>query len=463
MRDASPVPGALTLLAVLLLATVAAPALAATDAPHTPVDAAPGASDAPTSGSVLLAQEGDDDAGDEAGGEAVRGTLTDQDGDPVPGVVIAVTTADGVEVGEVVSADDGTWALGLPEPGEYVVTIEVETLPDGVELRDPERTSLQIEIRTGQQRTLLFAMDEVGARASFFDRFVTAAFSGLQFGLIIAIAAIGLSLIFGTTGLVNFAHGELVTLGAIVAWFLNAPAGTGLGLHLVVAGLIAVVGSAAFGGAVELGLWRPLRRRRTGLIQMLVITIGLSIALRFSLQIWFGGSSRPYFQYAIQEPLRLGPLSITPRDLVVSLLALVTLVGVATMLQRTRIGKAMRAVSDNRDLAESSGIDVERVVLVIWVMGAGLAGFGGVLNGLVENVHFLIGFRLLLLMFAGVILGGLGTAYGAMFGSIVVGLVTELSTLWFSTELKFVWALFALIIILLFRPQGLLGRAERIG
>jgi neutral amino acid transport system permease protein len=361
------------------------------------------------------------------------------------------------------TADDGAWEIPLPGPGDYVVTIDVETLPDGVGLRDPERSTLEVDIRTGQQRTLLFATGEGAVGTATSQRVLGRIAAGIQFGLIIAITAIGLSLIYGTTGLVNFSHGELVTLGAVVAWFLNAPAGTGLGVHLIVAGLIATVATAAVGGAIEVGLWRPLRRRRTGLIQMLVISIGLMLALRNVLQLWFGGRSRPYFDYTIQQTLSIGPLRITPRDLVVITLSAVALVGVATMLQRTRIGKAMRAVSDNRDLAESSGIDVRRVILIIWVLGAGLAGFGGVLAATVENVSFLLGFRLLLLMFAGIILGGLGTAYGAMVGSIVIGLVTELSTLWFSPELKFVWALLVLILILLVRPQGILGQRERIG
>lgn len=444
VRIAAPLLGALVAIMVL-----AVPALAQESSPDTGGDAEQDGEQQPEDGNDAR--------------ELVRGTLRDGEGTPLEGVAITVSEPGGESIGETVSDGEGAWVQPVPGPGDYVVTLDRETLPDGVELRDPERNSLDVSIRPQQQRTLLFAMGDLGVRIGFAERLATATFSGLQFGLIIAIAAIGLSLIYGTTGLVNFAHGEFVTLGAVTAWFLNAPAGTGVGLHIIVAGLIAVVVTTAFGGGIELGLWRPLRRRRTGLIQMLVITIGLSIALRFALQIWFGGSSRPYFQYNIQDVVRLGPISATPRDLTVSAIAFVTLVGVATMLQRSRIGKAMRAVSDNRDLAESSGIDVERVVLVIWVVGAGLAGFGGVLNGIVENVHYLIGFRLLLLMFAGVILGGLGTAYGAMFGSIVVGLVTELSTLWFSTELKFVWALFALIVILLFRPQGLLGRAERIG
>ncbi|MBS3941886.1 MAG: branched-chain amino acid ABC transporter permease [Actinobacteria bacterium] len=430
----------LALLAVAAVATTAGAAIAST-----PPDAG---------GDLVLAQ----------GGETVRGVLRDGEGEPVPDVAISVATPDGEVVGETATDADGAWEVGLPAPGDYVVTLDAETLPEGVDLRDADRNPLEVTVRSAQNRTLIFALGEGAGGSRFLNSFLAQAVSGLRFGLIIAITAIGLSLIFGTTGLVNFAHGELVALGAIIAFFFNAPASVGgFGLTLILAGLIATVLSAAAGGAIELGLWRPLRKRRTGLIQMLVISIGLALLLRNALQVWFGGGSRPYYDYTIQQSLVFGPIRITPRDLIVMALATIVLVGVATMLQRTRIGKAMRAVSDNRDLAESSGIDVQRVILIIWVIGGGLAGFGGVLAGVVENVSYLMGFRLLLLMFAGVILGGLGTAYGAMFGSIVVGLITELSTLWFSTELKYVWALGVLILILLVRPQGLLGRAERIG
>jgi branched-chain amino acid transport system permease protein len=144
-------------------------------------------------------------------------------------------------------------------------------------------------------------------------------------------------------------------------------------------------------------------------------------------------------------------------------LSVLILVGVALMLTRTRLGKGMRAVADNRDLAESSGIDVERVILSVWILGGALTAIGGIFLGMIESVDYLMGFRLLLLMFAGVILGGLGTAYGAMLGSIIVGLVSEVSTVFFSSQLKYVWALGVLIVILLVRPQGLLGRKERIG
>jgi branched-chain amino acid transport system permease protein len=317
-------------------------------------------------------------------------------------------------------------------------------------------------MRPGQSRTLLFPLGEGTAIGrGFTARASQALVNGVKFGLIIAMTAIGLSLIFGTTGLINFAHGEMVTFGAVVAFLFNASAA--FSLHLVFAGLIAIVAGGALGYGMERGLWRPLRARKVGLFQMLVISIGLMLALRHIIVIFFGSRSRQFVGFAIQSPLEFGPVRITPRDLIIVVMSLAILLAVAAVLERTRLGKAMRAVADNRNLAESSGIDVQRIILFIWIAGGALAATGGVFLGTVENVSWLMGFRLLLLMFAGVILGGLGTAYGAMVGSLVVGIVTEVSVLWFSAELKYVWALFALIVILLVRPQGILGIKERIG
>ena len=270
----------------------------------------------------------------------------------------------------------------------------------------------------------------------------------------------GLSLVFGTTGLINFAHGELVALGAIAAFFFSSGA---FDLPLVLAAVLAIIVGGASGGVLERGLWRPLRKRGTGLIQMFIISIGVSLLLRHLLLVLYGGGRQQYDQYGLQGEMSLGPVSITPRDLTVTIIAILVILGVGLMLQRTRIGKAMRALSDNRDLAESSGIDVDRVILLVWILGGGLAALGGVFYGLTTAVYWDMGFNLLLLMFAGVILGGLGSAFGAVVGSLVVGLVAQLSTLWFPTELQNAWALLVLIIVLLVRPQGILGRAQRVG
>ena len=392
-------------------------------------------------------------------GERIRGQLTADD-EGVPGVEIDVATLDGDPVGTGISDEEGEWFVDLPGPDTYQVTINVDTLPGGVSLRDPERTTLEIRVGEGSTSTALFALGErEDTRPLLIQRLAQSSVNGLKFGLIIAMTAIGLSLIFGTTGLINFAHGDMVAMGAFIALFIN----TVLGIHLVPALLIAIVIGAAIAGAIDRGIWRPLRRRKTGLISMLVISIGLAFVIRHVILFQFGGTRRPYHDYTLQTALNFGPVRLQPVEMWVMGLSVTILVAVALMLTHTRLGKGMRAVADNRDLAESSGIDVERVILSVWILGGGLTTVGGVFLGMIESVDYLMGFRLLLLMFAGVILGGLGTAYGAMLGSIIVGLISEVSTVWFSSQIKYVWALAVLIIILLVRPQGLLGQKERIG
>ncbi|MBK1785898.1 branched-chain amino acid ABC transporter permease [Prauserella cavernicola] len=310
--------------------------------------------------------------------------------------------------------------------------------------------------------TALTQGDAVPQGPGFLDRALQALVDGIQFGAIIAITAVGLSLIFGTTHLINFAHGELVTIGAVMAFFLNVGAG-GPGWHLIPSAIVAIVIGALLGGLIERGLWRPLRNRGTGLINLFIITIGLSLLLRHVVLVFFGTRPQSYREYDIQQALDLGPVGITPRDLIIVVLSVLVLLGVAFMLQRTRIGTAIRALSSNPDLAEASGIDVDRVVLVVWMLGGGLAALGGVFFGLTEIITWDMGFRLLLLMFAGIILGGLGSAYGAMVGSFVIGIVAQMSSLWFPVDLQNAWALLALIVVLLIRPQGILGQRERVG
>lgn len=460
-----------TMLAAAVLGSTAAGAQETTEPAGPTTTTAPGATTTTAPGATTTTAPIEDQTG-------VRGQLLSDDA-PIAGVTISVATASGEVIGEVVSGEDGAWFLPVPEPGEYVVTLDAETLPDDVELRAPDRNPLTLPVQGGRTRVALFGLQPVGAPADadggqaqapsasrddgppLSRRLAAQTVDGIVFGLILAVAAIGLSLIFGTTKLVNFAHGEMVTLGAIVAWFLSS---SSVRLPVVVAGLIAVVIGGLAGLTTEVGLWRPLRRRRTGQFQLLVISIGLSIVLRQALRIWFGASDKRFRQYSVQRTSwELGPFRVTPLEVALVLICVVVLVGVALMLQRTRIGKALRAVSDNPDLASSSGIDVRRVIVFVWVLGGALAAGGGVLQGVATRVDYLMGFNLLLLMFAGVILGGLGTAYGAMVGGLVVGLATEISTLWVSTELKTVAALLVLVLVLLIRPQGILGQRERVG
>ncbi len=391
--------------------------------------------------------------------EAVGGTLLFEQ-EPVVGATIRVESADGDFAEETQSEDEGRWQVLLPGPGTYDVALIEDSLPEGVFVTAGMQTTLGgVEVQSGQVKPIIFRLgEETRDISSDWDLAAQLTVEGLRFGLLLALAAIGLSLVYGTTGLVNFAHAELVTLGAIVAWYLN-----NAGVQLVVAAGLAMLICGALGGVQDTVLWRQLRRRQTGLIAMMIVSIGLSILLRYSFQYVFGAETRSYTDYAVQEGIGFGPIEIAPRDLIAMGVAVVMLLAVAYWLLRTRLGKATRAVSDNPALAAASGIDVQRVILVVWIIGGGLAGLGGILLGISQQVRFDMGFQLLLLIFAAVTLGGLGTAYGALVGSLVVGIFVTVSTVWIPSELKNVAALGILILILLVRPQGILGRAERVG
>lgn len=395
-------------------------------------------------------------------GETIRGNLN-HDGQPVAGVVITVR-AQGQDVGTSESAADGSWEIPLPGPGTYEVEIDVASLPEGVALRNPDRSVLgNVEVQTGQHKAVLFPLGERDVAGSgIATRLLNLMAKGLVYGSIVAMASVGLSLIFGVTGLVNFAHGELVTFGALTAWLLNAST-AGPRLHILWAVLPALALSALMGAGLERGLFRPLRRRRTGNVALIVVSIGLSLFIRHLYLLFLGGAPRAYEQYAVQAQQSWGPISLPPKDATIVVVALAVLAAVGLMLRHTRIGTAMRSVADNKDLAKASGIDVDRVILYTWALAAALAGLGGILLGITQTVQWDMGFVLLLTMFAAVVLGGIGTAYGAAVGGLIIGVTTETSTFWLPVEFKVVVSLGVLILVLLVRPQGLFGQRERIG
>ena len=224
-----------------------------------------------------------------------------------------------------------------------------------------------------------------------------------------------------------------------------------------------VIAAVLFGWGQNKVLWRPLRRRKTGLIAMMIITIGLAIVIRYGVALFFGGAPRNFNQYAGQAGIEIGPVSTTPKALILAGLATIALILTVIWVQRSRIGKATRAVSDNPALASATGIDVEKVIAVVWTLAAGLAAFSGIYLGLTQDNIWNMGQRVLLIIFASVILGGLGTVYGAIIGALVVGVFIQLTSLVIPTEMKTVGALFVMIVILMIRPQGILGRRERVG
>ena len=399
----------------------------------------------------------------EHGGLHINGTLRDETNPkspkPVESVHVTVTTPEGDPIGEATSDTEGKFSVDVPDSGPYVVIIDDETLPEGTFLRDPKQLKLTVNV-LGFDKSVLFPIGPDNREiTSKFTQSLTLAANGVLFGVILALGALGLNLIFGTTGLTNFAHGELITFGALSTFMFNAHAN----LPVIPAVVCAVILSALFGWAQDKGFWRPLRKRGTGIIAMMIVSIGMSIFLRYTYQYFFGGATFSYDQYVTQESWTLGPVAMAPKNVMVIIVGTAVLIVVAIVLAKTRLGKATRAVADNPALAASSGINVDRVITLVWVLGTSLAGLSGALLGLRQQVDFQMGFLLLLLVFTAVTLGGLGTIWGAMIGSMIIGLFVELSTLVVPAELKNVGALGVLILVLLIRPQGLLGRAQRVG
>lgn len=293
---------------------------------------------------------------------------------------------------------------------------------------------------------------------------------GLVSGSIITLGAIGLSLTYGILKFANFAHGDVMATGAFLAFaFLTFFRELGIssspfhplsfGLPLIIS-FILCMGAT---GGIAIGIDRILYRRlrTTGRIILLIASVGVAFILRNSLQFIWGPDPRYYIkkvQVAVRVP-GLG-IKIKPDEVFIMVLVACLVIFLHFFLTGTRMGKAMRATSDNMDLAQVSGIDTERVIVWTWVIGSALAAAGGVLAG-VENKFITpnLGWNMLLPIFAAVILGGIGSPYGAMLGGMVIGLSGEVSTAFISTSYKPAVAFIIMVIMLLVKPRGLLGES----
>ncbi|GAB3047476.1 branched-chain amino acid ABC transporter permease [Sediminivirga luteola] len=435
--------------------------------------------------SAVLAQGTED----EGGSYSIRGTLR-ADGEPVEGVRLTAEGEGGS--GETVSDEDGRWQISLPVGGVYTLELDESTLPEGVSLAPGQENPREVDFGTTSNAGVIFQFGDgaaspapspqdegtdTGAASESSEQAVDEvtgtperpgrnfgvvlgerALAGLTFGLILGLAAVGLSLVYGTTGLNNFSHGETVTLGAVLAFFFVAA-----GVPFWVALALAVLGGAVYGYLNDTVIWKPLRDRRAGLVPMMIVSIGFALTMRYILQFFFGGQTR-HLPFAQSSVISVGPFSITTNNLTSMVIALVIILGVSALLMYSRLGKATRAVADNPALAAASGIDVDRVIRLVWILGAALAALAGILYAYYRpGVTFNMGQQILLMIFAAVTVGGLGTIFGAFIGALFVGLLTEISTIWLAADLKYVGALFMMILVLIFRPQGLLGRKERIG
>ena len=298
--------------------------------------------------------------------------------------------------------------------------------------------------------------------------------NGLLLGIIISVASVALSLLYGVTRIVNFAHGEIIALGAIMTLFFSnpidskilfldrfSPLGINFSISIVIASLICGI----FGGLLEIFLFRPLRKSEVGNIAVLVVTIGLSIFFRH-LYLLFATGRVQNLPLELQRRQTYLFFDMTPRNFQVLIAGLIVMIFIGLFLSYTKIGKAMRAVRDSNELASVSGINSDNIILFTWISSSMLAGLAGIFQAIINDVRYNMGFLILLLIFAGTVLGGIGTSFGAMVGGLLIGIFVQVSVglpfMEGHVEAKNAVALAIMILILLFRPQGIFGQKERI-
>lgn len=406
----------------------------------------------------------------------------DGDRNPVGDVAVTVTGPQDTSA-EATSTADGPTSFGATVAEVYTVTLDPDSLP--AEYKDA-KTELQVTVQfgTNARATFLLADGSGGTPTSTpttdasaspgatppagstggsggvsSDRVWQQLASGLRFGLMLALASLGANLIYGTTKLSNFAHGEQVTLGAVLSFLFVSS----MGMPLWLGAILAVIVCAATGWLQDAAIWKPLRKRGMPVTQVMIVTIGLAIALQFLIQFLVGTGT---FQVVGGNPKTwsVGPVTMPRISYFAMLISIVALVGVSIFLTKTRLGRATRAVSDNPALASATGINTNSVIRLVWTMACGLAGLAGLLFALMFGAaNWNMGMQMLLLMFAAITLGGLGTANGALVGSLIIGFAVELSSLVLPSDLRYATALVILILALLVRPQGILGLRDRIG
>jgi branched-chain amino acid transport system permease protein len=296
------------------------------------------------------------------------------------------------------------------------------------------------------------------------QEFVQLAVIGLIVGSIVGLGAMGLTLSYGILKFANFSHGDLMTLGMFLAFFMVINVGVAgprmapfsFAWGMIPAALFAMAGVALAAVAIDRAVYRRLRARGSTFITMAIASLGVAIMLRAVVQYVWGPLPARYTT-GITEALSLGGVRIKSDQLLIIGLTVAIAFGLYLVLYRTRLGKAMRATSDNSVLADISGVDTERVRVATWAIAGALIAMAGIMFGIQSQLRFDAGFTFLLPMFAAVILGGIGNPWGALLGGLIVGLSQEMSTYWISSGYKAGVPFAILIAMLLIRPRGIFG------
>jgi branched-chain amino acid transport system permease protein len=296
---------------------------------------------------------------------------------------------------------------------------------------------------------------------------------GIVFGSIISIGAIGLSLVFGIIRFANFAHGDLMSSGAYIALFMvtGVLAWVGVpdtsfgklsfGWRMLIAFPIAMFIVACVAIALDRILYQQLRRKGSGPVIMAMSSLGAAFILRMLILIFWGADSLFYrpgmLRHALEFP---GGIKIRPDQILILFIVFTLVISLHLFLQKTKLGKAMRATADNMELALVSGIDTERVIIFTWGIGGALAAAGGILYAIDVQLHPYMGWNFLIPLFAATILGTVGNIYGALVGGLIIGVAQQVSTAFLMPTYKPAVAFMLMILILLVRPKGIFGGKE---
>jgi len=274
--------------------------------------------------------------------------------------------------------------------------------------------------------------------------------NGITSGCVLALVALGVTLVFGISRFANVAHGDYVTLGSYFALVANRA-----GWNLFLSGLVGVLGCVVFGYIAFILVFRPLDRRPK--IASVIASIGVALVVRHAiLFIW--GTEQHSYQVVIERGIRFMGLMITKNEIIIVITAFALMAFIHLILKKTRIGKEMRALADDQDLARVTAINPLQVITLMWILALGLAGVAGLLLGLKSIITPYMGWDILLSSFAAAILGGIGNPYGAIAGAITIGISEELSTMFFPPTYRVAIAFLIMILALLFRPSGIFGQ-----
>jgi len=280
--------------------------------------------------------------------------------------------------------------------------------------------------------------------------------NGIALGSIYALIALGYTMVYGIIRLINFAHGEIYMIGAFVGYF----ALTTFGLPFWVSLLLAMIIPALLGVIIERVAYRPLRNSPS--ITVLITAIGVSLLLQNLAMLWFSPDPRPFPQVFSNVPFDVAGIRITFPQVIVLITSVVLMIGLNFMVQKTKVGKAMRAVSQDMEAAKLMGIDTNKIISATFAIGSALAGAAGVMVGVIyPRIQPLMGTMPGLKAFVAAVFGGIGSIPGAMLGGIIMGLTESLVTAYLSSTWRDAIAFSLLIIILLVKPSGIFGKSTR--